>query len=294
MSHHTQPSQGEKVFYVFNYILLSLIALGALYPFIYVLASSLSSPEAVAGAKVWLYPVGFTTEAYKKIAKNPQMWTGYANSLFYTFAGTFMSVALTICGAYPLSKTKLRGKWVFSWMTLLTMWFNAGMIPTYLNLRDLNLLDKRITLIIAFGCTAFYVILLRTYFQSLPDELEESAKIDGANDLTILFRIILPLSKPALATISLYYAVQRWNSYFWAMLILKDPNKIPLQVWLKKLIVEMNVGEALAGAGDMTTRISQETIIYATIIVAAVPMIIIYPFIQKYFEKGLMIGSVKG
>ncbi|NMA85370.1 MAG: carbohydrate ABC transporter permease [Epulopiscium sp.] len=294
MSLHLQPSRGEKIFYKFNYILLSIVALGALYPFVYVLASSLSSPEAVAAAKVWLFPIDFTLEAYKKVAQNPQMWIGYANSIFYTVVGTFVSVVLTILGAYPLAKKRLRGKWLFSWMTLLTMWFNPGMIPTYLNLRDLNLLDKRITLIIAFGCTAFYVVLLRTYFQSLPEELEESAKIDGANDLVILSKIILPLSKPAIATISLYYAVQRWNSYFWAMLILKDPNKIPLQVWLKKLIVEMNVGEEMAAVGDMATQISQETVIYATIIIAAIPMIVIYPFIQKYFEKGLMIGSVKG
>lgn len=294
MSLQLKPTKGERVFYACNYVILTLVAASTLYPFIYVLASSLSSPDAVAAAKIWLFPIDFTLEAYKKVFSNPQIWIGYANSLFYTIVGTFVNVLLTILGAYPLSKKRLRGKGIISFMVLLTMWFNPGMIPTYLNLRNLNLLDKRITIIIAFGCTAFYVVLLRTYFQSLPEALEESAKIDGANDLTILTKIILPLSKPALATISLYYAVQRWNGYFWAMLILKDPKKIPLQVLLKKLIVEMNVGEELAGVGDMAVQYSQETIIYATIIIAALPMIIIYPFIQKYFEKGLMIGSVKG
>lgn len=294
MSVQLKPTKGEKIFYTCNYVLLTLVAISTLYPFIYVLASSFSSPSAVAAAKIWFFPIDFTLEAYKKVFSNSQIWIGYANSIFYTLVGTAVNIFITIAGAYPLSKKRLRGKGIVSFMVLLTMWLNPGMIPTYLNLRSLHLLDKRITIIIAFACTAFYVVLLRTYFQSLPEELEESAKIDGANDLIVLTKIILPLSRPALATIGLYYAVQRWNGYFWAMLILKDPNKIPLQVLLKKLIVEMNVGEELIGMGDVAVQYSQETIIYATIIIAALPMILIYPFIQKYFEKGLMVGSVKG
>lgn len=286
-------SIGERMADVIIHILIVLAAFLTLYPFVYVLASSLSSPDAVSGARVWLYPVEFTLEAYKKVASDPNIWIGYANSIFYTLAGTLVNVLITIAGAYPLSKKRLRGRSFLSFMVLLTMWLKPGMIPFYLNLRDFNLLDQRITILIAFACSAFYVILLRTYFESIPDSLEESAKIDGANDLTILAKIILPLSKPALATISLYYAVQRWNGYFWAMLILKDPKKIPLQVFLKKLIVEMNLSDDV-NLGDMANVISQETVIYSTIIVSALPMIILYPFIQKYFEKGIMVGSVKG
>lgn len=288
-----KKSPGERLVEIIIHIVVALAALLTLYPFIYVLASSLSSPDAVSSAKVWLYPIDFTLEAYKKVAANPNIWIGYANSLFYTLAGTAVNILFTIAGAYPLSKKRLRGRSFLSFMVLLTMWLKPGMIPFYLNLRDFNLLDKRITILIAFACSAFYVILLRTYFESIPDSLEESAKIDGANDITILAKIMLPLSKPALATIGLYYAVQRWNGYFWAMLILKSPTKIPLQVFLKKLIVEMNLGDDI-GLGDAAAAISQETVIYATIIISALPMIVLYPFIQKYFEKGIMVGSVKG
>lgn len=289
-----KKSIGERLAEVAIHMVVAVAALLTLYPFIYVLSSSLSSPDAVSTAKVWLYPIDFTWKAYEKVAADPNIWTGYANTLFYTFAGTAVNILFTIAGAYPLSKKRLRGRSLLSFMVLLTMWLKPGMIPFYLNLRDFGLLDKRITILTAFACSAFYVVLLRTYFESIPESLEESAKIDGANDITILAKIILPLSKPALATIGLYYAVQRWNGYFWAMLILKSPTKIPLQVFLKKLIVEMNLGDNI-GLGDVAaTGISQETVIYATIIISALPMIMLYPFIQKYFEKGIMVGSVKG
>lgn len=287
-----KQTKGEKIFGIINYIFIIFICLAALYPFIYVFSSSLSSPDAVAAAKIWLLPVEITIDSYVKVFKNQLIWTGYANSFFYAIVGTLVNVLITIAGAYPLSKSRLRGKNIITFMVVLTMWFNPGMIPFYLNLKDLNLLDNRMTIIIAFACSAFYVILLRTYFQSISQSIEESAKIDGANDLVILNKIILPLSKPALATIGLYYAVNRWNGYFWAMLILKDPKKVPLQVILKKMIVEMNVSDE--AIGDMAQQFSQETIIYATIIIGALPMLMLYPFIQKYFEKGLMIGSVKG
>ncbi len=282
---------------IFDYIIYAIIILVCilcLYPFIYVLSSSLSSPDAVASAKVWFFPVDFNFDAYKKIFEDQQILIGYANAFYYTILGTLVNIILTVSGAYPLSKRRLRGRKLMTILITFTMWFNAGMIPFYLNLRDLNLLDKRITLIIAFGCSAFYVILLRTNFQSIPEEIEESAKIDGANDLTILFKIFLPLAKPAIATVGLYYAVSRWNGYFWAMLILKDPKKIPLQVILKKMIVEMDIGEEAMQSADAILSLSKETLIFATIIIGVIPMLIIYPFIQKYFEKGSMVGSVKG
>ncbi|MNI22892.1 L-arabinose transport system permease protein AraQ [compost metagenome] len=173
------------------------------------------------------------------------------------------------------------------------MLFSAGMIPFYLNLRDLGLLDTRIAILFAFAITTFNVIILRSFFQSIPEELEEAAKVDGASDFRVMWNIVLPLSKPSLAAISLFYAVARWNGYFWAMVILQDERKIPLQVLLNKLVVEMKPTAEMIGTMDAVSY-SSETVIYATIIVSVIPIVVLYPFIQKYFVKGVMIGSVKG
>ncbi len=210
---------------------------------------------------------------------------------FYTLVGTTVNLLITICGAYPLSKRELPGRKIVTLMIVVTMWLDAGIIPFFLNLRDLGLLDKRITIIIAFACSTFNVILLRTFFESIPRSLEEAAKIDGANDFSVLRKVYLPLSKPALATVGLFYAVTRWNGYFWSMVILKDNDKIPLQVVLKKMIVEMSVSTENM---DVGSALGLENLIYATIIVSIVPMMMLYPYIQKYFSKGVMVGAIKG
>ncbi|MEF2246602.1 MULTISPECIES: carbohydrate ABC transporter permease [unclassified Paenibacillus] len=285
-----KQSAGEKVFSVFNYILLAAIALLTLYPFVYVLSASISSADAVIRGKVILLPSDITFESYAKVLAEKGIWIAYANTIFYTVFGVAANLLFTVSGAYALSKKRLMGRTAISFFIALTMWFQAGMIPTYLNLRDLSLLDNRFTIIIAFAITTFYVFLMRTFFQSIPEELEEAAKVDGASDLQVLRMVYLPLSKAALATIGLFYAVLRWNGYFWAMIILKDENKVPLQVLLKKLIVEMNIMDEM---GDMTVY-SKETVIYATIVVSIIPIIAVYPFIQKYFVKGVMVGSIKG
>lgn len=285
-----KQSAGEKVFSVFNYILLAAIALLTLYPFVYVLSASISSADAVIRGKVILLPSDITFESYAKVLAEKGIWIAYANTIFYTVFGVAANLLFTVSGAYALSKKRLMGRTAISFFIALTMWFQAGMIPTYLNLRDLSLLDNRFTIIIAFAITTFYVFLMRTFFQSIPEELEEAAKVDGASDLQVLRMVYLPLSKAALATIGLLYAVLRWNGYFWAMIILKDENKVPLQVLLKKLIVEMNIMDEM---GDMTVY-SKETVIYATIVVSIIPIIAVYPFIQKYFVKGVMVGSIKG
>jgi putative aldouronate transport system permease protein len=168
------------------------------------------------------------------------------------------------------------------------------MIPIYLNLRDLNLIDKRLTMIIAFACSAFYVILLRTFFQAIPESLEESAKIDGASDISVLWNIYLPMSLPALATLGLYYAVGRWNAYFWAMIVLKDDYKMPLQVLMMNIIVKLRLADEYQFVDFGTPKISQETLIYTNIVVTVIPIILVYPFIQKYFVKGITIGALKG
>jgi len=288
-----RTSLGDKCFNVINTLLLSVIGLAALYPFVYVLSASLSSGDAVVSGKVLLLPVNINLEAYAKVLMQKSIWVAYANTLYYTVVGTLVSLLLTICGAYPLSKKRLKGKGVINFLIALTMWFHAGMIPFYLNLRDMGMLNERFTIIIAFAVTTFYVFLLRTFFQSVPVELEEAAKIDGAGDYRILWTVYLPLSRASLMTVGLFYAVTRWNGYFWAMIVLKDKDKIPLQVLLKKLIVENNLSEQLVDFGS-ATLVSQETVIYATIIVSIIPMMVAYPLIQKYFAKGALVGSVKG
>jgi putative aldouronate transport system permease protein len=284
-------SRGEKFFYVINYAVLSLFAIAALYPFLYVLSASISSPEAVVTGEVLLFPKEVTLDAYKAVFKEKNMWTGYANTIFYTVAGTFVSMALTICGAYALSKKRLFGRTFINMLISFTLIFQGGMIPVYLNFRELNMLDTRLAIILGFAVTTFNVIILRTFFQSIPEEIEEAARIDGAGEAGVLFKVVLPLSKAALATIGLFYAVARWNGYFWAMILLKDPDKIPLQVLLNRLVVQMKPTETMLTDSAFSVG---ETLIYSTIIVAIVPIVAVYPFIQKYFVKGVMIGSLKG
>lgn len=286
-------SKGEKVFYMFNYLILGLFAAATLYPFIYVLSASMSSGLAVTTGRVWFFPVEINFEAYKSVFKEKGIWLAYGNTIYYTVVGTFVNLVLTVCGAYALSKRRLMGRKFINIMLAFTLLFSAGMIPTYLNLQDLGLLNTRLAIIIAGGISTFYVVIMRTFFQALPEELEEAAKIDGAGDITYLMKIVLPLSKPALAAIGLFYAVGRWNSYFWAMVILRDENKLPLQVLLTKLVVQMRPSEAMLAQMELTSQVS-ETIIYATIVVAIIPIIAVYPFIQKYFVQGVMIGTLKG
>jgi putative aldouronate transport system permease protein len=287
-----QESRGEKLFYVFNYGLLSLITLIILYPLIYVVSASFSSPEEVISGKVLLFPRHLSLGAYEAVFREKSIWTGYANTLFYTIVGTAVSMVLTICGAYSLSKKRLRGRALINLMVTFTLVFNAGIIPMYLNLKSLHLLDTRLGIIIGFAVAAFNVIILRTFFQSLPEELEEAARIDGASEAAILLRIAIPLSKAAMATVTLFYAVSRWNGYFWAMVLLRTESKIPLQVLLNRLVVQMKPSDSMM-ATDSSYLVA-ETVIYATIVVAVLPMVIFYPFIQKYFVKGAMIGSIKG
>ena len=286
-------SYGERVFHVFNYILLTLIGLAAVYPFLYVLFASISEGGAVTSGKVILWPVNITLDAYEQVFKETEIWLSYANTIYYTVFGTIINMVLTIMGAYPLSKKRLMGREFIGFFIAFTMLFSPGMIPFYLNLRDLGLLDTRAAILFAFGITTFNVIIMRSFFQSIPEEIEEAAKVDGASNFQTLWRIVLPLSKPALAAIALFYAVARWNGYFWAMIILQDEKKIPLQVLLNKLVVEMNPTAEMLSMMDASSY-SRETVIYATIVVAVIPIVVVYPFIQKYFVKGVMIGSIKG
>ncbi|PWW02390.1 carbohydrate ABC transporter membrane protein 2 (CUT1 family) [Paenibacillus cellulosilyticus] len=287
-------SRGEKLFKIINAGLLAVFSMLSLYPFLYVVSASVSLPHNVVTGKVLLWPKGFTFDSYKEVLGNSDIWMAYSNTIFYTVVGTAISMCFTICGAYALSKKRLRGRtWITIFVTL-TLWFDAGMIPFYLLLRDLDLLNSRMGIVIAFACNAFNVILLRTSFEALPDELEESVKVDGGNDLQVLLKVYLPLIKPGLATVGLFYAIERWNGYFWSMIMLTDMDKIPLQVLLKKMIVENDIQSEYAAALNFSSTLSAETVTYATIVVSILPVVIVYPYIQKYFIKGMLVGAVKG
>lgn len=264
-----------------------------LYPLYYVLIAAFSDPVAVSTGAVTILPQGFVLDSFIKVASMDNIWTAYGNTVYYAFVGTLISMVLTVLGAYPLSKRKLPGRKVVTFFVLVTLWFNAGMMPTYLNFQNLGLLDTRLGVLLCFAIDTFLVILMRTFFESIPDSMEESAKMDGANDWSILTRIYLPLSGPALATIMMYYFVGRWNAFFWSMMLIRDQDKVPLQVLLKKLIVEVsyNVNEA----ADMSSAVmTEQTIVYATIVIAVIPMLVLYPFIQRFFVQGIMVGAIKG
>lgn len=286
---------GEKIFYVVNAIVLILIGLVCLYPLIYVFSSSVSSVEAISAGKVYLWPVDFTMAAYKEVLKENAIWLGYANSIFYTIVGTLFSLFLTVLGAYPLSKKDLKGKGIFTFFIAFTIWFSAGTVPTYLNFVELGLLNTRASVILMSACAGSYIVIMRSFFQSIPESLEEAARIDGAGHFQILWIIYLPLSKAAIATIGLMYGIARWNAYFWPMILLSSANELqPLQVVLKRILLEVTTSLTAGEGGETFTNYSAKMMSYAIIVVSVLPMLMVYPFVQKYFAKGIMIGSVKG
>ncbi len=283
------------LFDVINYALLTALAVVTIYPLIYIVAASFSSVEHINLGDVWFYPKGFTTSAYGKVFEREGIWMAYLNSFFYMFVGTAVCLAVTICGAYPLSKKRLAGRRLINIFVVFTMWFSAGVVPTFLNFKSLGLLNSRFGYIIGFACAAYNFILLRTYFASIPESLEEAAMIDGASDFYIMTRIFVPLALPSLATIALFYAVDKWNGYLWAMILITDDTKLPLQVVLKKLIVDMSGKmDNVAFGVDTSNMYSEETVMYATMVFAILPMLVLYPFVQRYFVKGVMLGAVKG
>ena len=288
-------SKSRIAFNIVNYTLLALIGIICVYPIIYVFAASMSSAKFVNMGNVWILPKGFTLAAYEKIIAKNGIWMSYFNSFYYMIFGTIVNLIVTICGAYPLSKKDLDGARVINMLIAFTMWFSAGTIPLYLTFREYGMINTRAAIIFGFACGAYNFILLRTYFAGIPQAIEEAARIDGASDLYTLIKIVLPLSLPSLATIGLFYAVSRWNGYLWTMILLTDDSKIPLQVVLKKLVVDMT-GHAdnINYDKDVAQNLSEETVMYATMVFAIVPMMLLYPFIQKYFVKGIMLGSVKG
>lgn len=294
MSGKIQKTMDEKVFNFINIILLAVLAVIFIYPIFYVFSASVSKPILVESGAVTFLPKGFTLDSFKEAFKIDGIWKAYANSIFITVFGTFVNLLFTATGAYVLSKPRLKYRQVITIFVIVTMWFDPGIIPRYLNFRSLGLVNTYTSVIVGFAINTFNVIILRTFFQSIPASLEESAKIDGATEMQIMRKIYLPLSKSALTTVGLFYAVSRWNGYFWTMVLLTDEGKAPLQVFLRRLIVEKDLAGEAAQIVTNASATSQQTIIYAVIVVSIIPMLIAYPFIQKFFKKGVMVGSVKG
>lgn len=284
---------GEAVFVYICYFIVIFICIATVYPFIYLVSASFSSATSVMKNEVILFPKEFTIRAYSVVIGYKGIWLSYLNTIFYTVFGTLLSLGLTILAAYPLSKTRWAPRKAMSLFVVFTMWFSGGMIPFYLVMRGLNLLDSRLGILLYPAISAFYVIIFRTHFQSLPISLEESAKLEGANDAQILSRIVIPLSKPIMAAVALYYAVGRWNSYFWEMLLLSSDAKIPVQVLLQRIIISSQLGQDIAKALTRGEASIPTTIKFAAIVITTVPIILIYPFLQKYFVNGALVGSVK-
>jgi putative aldouronate transport system permease protein len=291
-----RKTTGEKIADVLLLLIMLGVVFVTLYPFVYVISMSISDPVAVLQQKVWLWPVGFSPEAYKLIFETQGALRAYYNTIWYTVVGTFINVTMTVLAAYPLSRRTFVGRKFIMIFIVITMFFSGGLIPTFLLVQELGLYNTRWAMVIPTAASAFLIIIARTFFQtSIPESLIEAAKLDGANDVGILWRIVLPLSKPILAVLTLFYAVSHWNDYFTPLVYLPDADLQPLSIFLAKVIIQNN--QAMMGAGgivDTTARSAMSIQLkYALIIVVIVPIVCVYPFLQKHFAKGVLIGSLK-
>lgn len=287
---------GERIFEKFNYVFLTLLMIATIYPVIYVVFASLSDSNAlISHTGLLIKPLGFNTDAYKAVIKNPNILTGYGVTLAVVIGGTFLNVIMTSIAAFVLSRKNFPLNKILLVLIVFTMYFSGGMIPRYLFINDMLGLGNSLWALTLPGLISTWnLMIMKTNFQSIPDSLEESAKIDGANEITILFRIILPLSKAIIAVMILMYGVTHWNAWFDAMLFIRDRSLYPLQIILREILISNSTDSMIAsGAGGDVEAIG-ESIKYATIVVSTLPILCVYPFVQKYFTKGVMIGAVKG
>ncbi|NLA83332.1 MAG: carbohydrate ABC transporter permease, partial [Clostridiales bacterium] len=290
-------SLGDKVFDTVNVILLSLLTLITIYPLIFVLSASLSDPLEVVTGRVYLLPRGLNIDAYKSVLGNATIGRGYRNSIFYTCLGVSLSMTLTIFAAFGLSRPNLIGRKFFTIIITLTMFFSGGLVPLYLVVRSLGLIGKFWSIILPSAMSAYNMLIMRSYFMtSIPYSLQEASIIDGCTPWKMLIKIMLPLSKPVLAVIALFYGVARWNSYFSAMLYLSSQKELwPLQLIIREIVIQSTTTEMMeVGLVSLEQIMAKEALKYTSIIVASLPLLIAYPFIQKYFVKGVMIGAIKG
>lgn len=287
----------ELVFKIVSYTLLTMFALCCLYPFIYVISASISGQSAVDYGEVILFPKDIQFEAFARMFNDNMFWNAYSNTLFLTFYGTVWSLFVAILGAYALSKKRLLFRRVLNFFLVFTMWFSAGIIPQYLNYLDtkavfnsIGIMDDKWLVVIAMGMAAMNIILLRNAFEGVPSDIEEAAIVDGATEFQVLTKVYIPMSKSTIATVALFFAISRWNGYFWARQMISNSNEHPLQVFIRLKLEQFTDPEQMAGWNEVY---ASDSVIYALIVCSIVPILIIYPFIQKYFAKGVNVGGVK-
>ncbi len=297
-------SLGDGIVLFIIYFLVGVITLIVLVPLIHVVACSFSSPNAIGSGKVWLWPINITLAGYRGVFSDKSIITGYANTFFYTVVGTMINLAVTVPCGYALSKKTLPGRNYFMIFFMITMYFGGGMIPTYLLIQSLGLYNTRLVLLILGAFSTYNCIICRTFFSAFPEELEDAARIDGCGVFRCFLQIVMPLSKALMGVMVLYFAIGHWNSYFSAMMYLNKDEYKPLQLILRRLLIEaqqnLQMMEGAAGAAGEAGEAAADAyntaqlIKYAVIIVSSVPVMILYPFLQKYFDKGVMLGSLKG
>jgi len=282
-------SKSELIFKIVTILLVTVFALLAFYPVIYSFSASISGKIAYEAGEVVLFPVDPSFQVYELIYYDKGLWISFINTLFYTIFGTAWSILISATGAYALSKRRLLFRRQFNFLVVFTMWFNAGMVPLFLNYINMGV-DTRWGIIVAFGVQGFNIILLRSFFEAIPREIEEAARIDGANEFQLLTRIFLPMSKAAIATVTLFYATSRWNSYFWSRMLLTDPTELPLQVYMRILIENY---QSMFESMPIDLPYSSDSYIFAVLVVSIIPVLIIYPYLQRYFTRGVNLGGVK-
>lgn len=290
-------STGDKVFIVSVYAILSLILVVVLYPLIYVVSASFSDPQAVISGKVLLWPVDVTLRGYQAVFKNPKIITGFINSLFYMFLGTVINLMMTMLCAYPLSRKEFTARNKIAALFVFTMYFSGGLVPSYMIVSKLGLINTRWAMIIPSAMSTYNMIIARTYMvNSIPDELYEAAQLDGCSPFKYLLKVIVPLSKPIIAVLALYYGIAKWNNYFDAMLYLNDSGKWPITMVLREILIQNQIDPTMLTDASALAKLQgmTELLKYSVIVVASVPVLLIYPFVQKYFVKGVTIGAVKG
>ncbi|WP_309122242.1 carbohydrate ABC transporter permease [Paenibacillus sp.] len=290
-------SRSDRWFDAANYCILTLLLAAVLYPLYFVVIASVSDPDLVNAGRVWLYPREMTLEGYERIFGDDAVWYGYRNSLLYTVVGTAINVTLTLTGGYALSRRDLPGRTVFTFAIVFTMFFGGGLIPTYLLVKELGMVNTMWAMVVPNAVSAFNIVVARTFFQStIPKELLEAAAVDGCPNTLFFLRIALPLSMPIVAVLTLFSAVGHWNSYFQALIYLNRDELMPLQIVLRNLLIASEVSDVMTS--DMASSADQQRIVevmkFGMIVVASLPMLALYPFLQKYFVKGVMIGSLKG
>ncbi|EFU39279.1 binding-protein-dependent transport systems inner membrane component [Paenibacillus vortex V453] len=290
-------SRGDRIFNIINYTILILVTIIVMYPLVFVLSASFSDPQTVLRGEMLLWPKGVNLNSYVKIFQNKDIISGFTNTLVYTSLGTFINLAMTILAAYPLSRKDFVGRNAIMAMLVFTMFFSGGLIPTYLLIKNLGMLNTLWVMIIPNAVSIWNIIIMRTFFQqSIPGELQEAATIDGCSNIKILTRIILPLSMPIIAVTILFYAVGHWNAFFNALLYLSDKDKFPLQLILREILIQGQTNDMVKMSTESAIKQQREVegIKYAVLVVANIPVLALYPFLQRYFVKGVMIGAIKG